>query len=515
MAIKQSEIEKLEELYTSALRLYELKEVRMALIGIKQMLENIAMLICEQEGIETKSKEIKELVSSFQHHFHFKYPIIHKKFYNNEVQKVFYDFLSYGNQASVENIVDIPLAEIEKLANILDWFKEYADFTSRPTSEENYINKDAQALNHCLRFVNIHNYQCIKALEIPNIPLDAQFIVFTGENGFGKTAILQAITIGLNGNMSDKEILCDNPNTKIKIEVRSKVYNPQYEPQTIINEFLGYGKTLSNSMITIKHLAAYGASRLQLESQESMSKETTRKSPVYNLFHDDGVLRNIEYRPDLAPYIIPFLKKMLPHISNIEYKEPAKRDWNHYSQERLIFLENGQEILTNNLSAGNKSIFGMIGDLIIRLSEFNYSKNLSDYEGIVLIDELEAHLHPKWQREFPRLLAEIFPKVQFIVTTHSAITFLGMPSNSVFYNVTSHPEKGTQAERIDIDIENLLPNQILTSPIFGMENIKHVQNQNGNKVRTEDNYVETLKREEVRNALKEAAKNFSFPPQKD
>ena len=325
--------------------------------------------------------------------------------------------------------------------------------------------------------------------------------------------------IGLYGNTDtdSKEFFCDNPKTYIKVEARttSQNYYNQNSPQILVNEFLGYGNSLSNAMISMKNFAAYGASRLQLESAESMSKGISRKSPVYNLFHNDGVLRNIEFEISNREYVngnnkfrenvISILKNIFPHIENVEY-ERFERTKNGFleNDSRLIFQENGTKIISEYLSAGNKSIFAMIGDLILRLGSFNA-------EGIVLIDELEAHLHPKWQREFPRLLAEIFPKVQFIVTTHSAITFLGMPSNSAFYHVTSDAEKGTQVEKIDIDIENLLPNHILTSPIFGMENIKHVENVDAQKVPTSElSYDEVKKRAETQAELKELAKKFVF-----
>ena len=75
-------------------------------------------------------------------------------------------------------------------------------------------------------------------------------------------------------------------------------------------------------------------------------------------------------------------------------------------------------------------------------------EKVSNLEGIVLIDELETHLHPKWQKEFPRLLSELFPKIQFIVTTHSPLVFLGMPPDkTVVYNVGRDENNQTEATK--------------------------------------------------------------------
>ena len=155
----------------------------------------------------------------------------------------------------------------------------------------------------------------------------------------------------------------------------------------------------------------------------------------------------------------------------------------------------------------------MVGDMLMRLFEAQPEVvNPNDLKGIVLIDEIEAHLHPIWQKEFPKILSSAFPKVQFIVTTHSVITFLGMPKNSVFYNVTRDKDTGTQVNRIDIDIENLLPNQILTSPIFGMQNILTSQNQTPDAVRTEDTFQQVIQRDDVRKQIKKLSENFKFEP---
>jgi predicted ATP-binding protein involved in virulence len=72
------------------------------------------------------------------------------------------------------------------------------------------------------------------------------------------------------------------------------------------------------------------------------------------------------------------------------------------------------------LSDGERSFLAIVGDLIRRLSLANPElKNPLLGAGVVLIDELELHLHPKWQREVVEKLRTTFPNIQFITTTHS------------------------------------------------------------------------------------------------
>jgi predicted ATP-binding protein involved in virulence len=146
----------------------------------------------------------------------------------------------------------------------------------------------------------------------------------------------------------------------------------------------------------------------------------------------------------------------------------------------------------------------MVGDMLIRfLKEQPGVTDPKELCGIVFIDELDLHLHPKWQRELPELFSRVFPKIQFIVSTHSVIPFLGAPKNSVFLKVTRNKKEGIQIQRINIDIKNLLPNSILTSPIFDLEGEDITQKNNKRllDIRTEDNYKKLLRNNEIKKKL--------------
>ncbi|MEH2447254.1 MAG: AAA family ATPase [Nostoc sp.] len=87
---------------------------------------------------------------------------------------------------------------------------------------------------------------------------------------------------------------------------------------------------------------------------------------------------------------------------------------------RMTVIKRGQELIINQLSDGEKCLLAMVGDLARRLAIANPSlPDPLEGEGVVLIDEIELHLHPKWQREIIPALTRTFPNCQFIVTTHS------------------------------------------------------------------------------------------------
>lgn len=124
------------------------------------------------------------------------------------------------------------------------------------------------------------------------------------------------------------------------------------------------------------------------------------------------------------------LKKFLPEFSKISIRR---------NPLRMITQKNGKEIRIDQLSDGEKNIIALIGDIVRRLSIANEHAQWLDYffnilndssasnseslntdsQGIILIDEIDLHLHPAWQRMvLPRLMAT-FPQCQFIVSTHS------------------------------------------------------------------------------------------------
>lgn len=87
---------------------------------------------------------------------------------------------------------------------------------------------------------------------------------------------------------------------------------------------------------------------------------------------------------------------------------------------QMVAIKHNTELSIAQLSEGEKCILAMTGDLARKLAIANPSReNPLEGEGIVLIDEVDLHLHPSWQGRIMPLLFRTFPNVQFIVTTHS------------------------------------------------------------------------------------------------
>ncbi|MEM7716939.1 MAG: AAA family ATPase [Cyanobacteria bacterium P01_A01_bin.68] len=100
---------------------------------------------------------------------------------------------------------------------------------------------------------------------------------------------------------------------------------------------------------------------------------------------------------------------------------------------RMTVKKQDRELNVNQLSDGEKCLLAMVGDLARRLAIAN--PGLDDPllgDGIVLIDEIELHLHPRWQRDIIPALKKTFPNCQFIVTTHSPQVISHVQPEGVF-----------------------------------------------------------------------------------
>ncbi|MBR5759411.1 MAG: AAA family ATPase, partial [Thermoguttaceae bacterium] len=108
-----------------------------------------------------------------------------------------------------------------------------------------------------------------------------------------------------------------------------------------------------------------------------------------------------------------------------------------------INTELKSKILIDSLSAGVKIIIGLVGDIAFRCVKLNPhlgSDALTKTPGVVLIDEIELHLHPEWQQVILPTLRSVFPRIQFIVTTHSPQVITSVPKECVRILGDGHAE---------------------------------------------------------------------------
>lgn len=108
-----------------------------------------------------------------------------------------------------------------------------------------------------------------------------------------------------------------------------------------------------------------------------------------------------------------------------------------FEQDRTYtfkITKGGQTFGFNEMSDGFKAVLNIIADLIIRMQDGNNVSSAYQKDGIVLIDEIETHLHLELQKMVLPFLTRLFPNIQFIVTTHSPFVLNSIP-NAVAYDL--------------------------------------------------------------------------------
>lgn len=337
-----------------------------------------------------------------------------------------------------------------------DWIEGTADF------ENNYIEE-----------VKILNFFSIDEAVI-NFSKSKE-IYFLGENGDGKSLFLMGIYLAFNGNFiiesTDQQktgrasdILRNNKIVSLSgIDDKGTEYSPQ-------------------RALYIENLFAYGTHRGRYSTDKPeeygfmslFDSEQTLTNPVTWL--KDQKLLELEKALDA--------NNMIGEIKDLPNSYPVKllEEMFHDLLERnveikiegtgVLFKEKGTVLTFDQLSEGYKSILIFVSDLLFRLSlNASEGQKINDLKGIVIVDEIDLHLHPKWQRVIIGKLRKLFPNIQFIFTTHSPTIIQGASDDAIIFRVYRNTEDGktrVSDSYFRKDLDHLMINTLLTSPLFGL-----------------------------------------------
>lgn len=152
---------------------------------------------------------------------------------------------------------------------------------------------------------------------------------------------------------------------------------------------------------------------------ESRSKGGVDFRSFFSWFRDREDLEN-ETRVDTPTFVdapLDAVRRAIERFTSFDRLRVRRQ-----APMRMTLQKLGTVLSVNQLSDGERNLLALVGDIARRLSLLNLKGNVDAIlagEGVVLIDEIELHLHPKWQREVISKLETTFPNCQFILTTHS------------------------------------------------------------------------------------------------
>lgn len=316
----------------------------------------------------------------------------------------------------------------------------------------------------------IRNFRCFKEHEFR---LNDSFNLLVGENGSGKTAVLEALSVAMGSlflgirGYGERHLRRDDARLKayesgpelnfeaaypVEVEAVGRLdERPVSWKRTLVTP---QGRTTSFGATQIKKIATeldervrtgepvvlpliafYGTGRLWLQPRDRGVRRTEGRKQELSRF--EGYRDTLDprcspreltrwiQRQDYAAYqerresdLYRIVKRamvgMVEHATDLRY-DPRREDV-------VVFFDDRDPQPFDNLSDGQRNILALAGDMATRMARLNPHLGeaaLTGTPGVVLIDEMDLHLHPTWQRHLVEDLRTTFPRIQFIGTSHS------------------------------------------------------------------------------------------------
>jgi len=292
-------------------------------------------------------------------------------------------------------------------------------------------------------FISEIEIKKIRHLENINILLsynEKKHLIITGINGSGKTSVLDEIC---NYFRYQDDIV----KNEIKLVISEKNFFR-------FNNQIGINLLFSNEDDKIElydqyskgnFVIAYFPDKRLFNSEVLGMASSVELNPFYKI--DDSKPREVFIQYLVNQYIhqlkaesekdikkVREIKKWFLHLENILAQlfddDTIKISCNLNTYDIDINRKNYEPFTFNTLSLGYSAAFDIIANLIMRMIQKN--KLTHDVDGIVLIDEPEAHLHVALQKKIMPILVSLFPNIQFIVATHSPFVISSLENAVVF-----------------------------------------------------------------------------------
>jgi predicted ATP-binding protein involved in virulence len=381
-----------------------------------------------------------------------------------ELQDLTEEFLSYKRQVLINELETAPfLGQILDLEDYIDKEKLSEKFNIIP--KEDFSKADIVTSDYFpIEYIHIKNFKSIDNLKV-NFKEDElskkSWLFLLGENGVGKSSILQAIAIGLS---ADKNLI--NPIVSSLIKKRkhtAEIIIKERNSENIISTTLiRKDSQIIQSGEFNSYLIGYGSLRLSVDEVETNSEKNISKISYENLFKPTRALNDVtkwlrsthKKDKDFFDRIAFSIKQLLPH-DNIDTTLSIKGNDITLGDSDSLFGE---------LSDGYKSTIILAIDIMMKLSDAH--SDMDKMSGIVIIDELGNQLHPRWQMRIVKQLRKVFPNINFIISTHHPLCLRGAEKDEIL--LLKNIENGVVADSELPNPASLRVDQILASEFFGL-----------------------------------------------
>ncbi len=368
--------------------------------------------------------------------------------------------------------------------------------------------------------LTIENIRCFENVSLKFVVGDRPYpwVTFLSENGGGKSTALQALGLLLAGPEGAQKLVPrpmgwlrdESVPGKIGARVHQDDNDPGQHGTEKVRRAFGFSynltgshpQTVNNKLYTEPSIVPAGQKILSwLRENAFTSKGTGWFSVGYGAFRrltrsPQIIVPSLEPQARFTNFQTQFdesepLSAFERWMVYLDYRIHTNKDSNAERQKelgiqainrvlpeeakfdsvtaecRIVFDIGGQKVPTISLSDGYRSILALAGDLVWRLIlAFPDSADPLRECGVVLIDELDIHLHPKWQRQIGTVLRETFPNLQFFVATHSPLVAAGAGEDALTLKFNFQDGSSSVHEVGNIAAMNV--DRILQSEGFGL-----------------------------------------------
>ena len=319
--------------------------------------------------------------------------------------------------------------------------------------------------------IEIRNFKAIEHLVLKISPGQFErepWMMLIGENGCGKSSILQGVGLALMGERHSNELGLD-----ARRYVRAKARNGKGFVKVWLTNIpdpieLSFSRKSRRFSVVPKEpkvlLLGYGATRL-LPHHTAETASRAKYIRIKNLFVPTAPLNDAEtWLSNTKKVTRNSFLTVERALQELLMLQPNAR----FSRTRGVVKVKTVDgpVTLHDLSDGFQSVVAMCVDIMISMVE--RWKDMQVAEGIVLLDEIEGHLHPSWKIEIVERLRRCFPRVTFLATTHDPLCLKGLNDSEIV--VLRRDESNRVRISTEVpEIEDLRADQILTSPhLFGL-----------------------------------------------
>lgn len=387
-----------------------------------------------------------------------------KKIY--ELEDLEIEFLSYKRWVLLNELDSTPF--LGKMLNLEDYKQDENWIEKIDNPRANFNKKDLIESDYFpIEYVRIINFKSIDDLTINfnSDELDKKSWLFLlGENGVGKSSILQAIAIGLKVDKKLVEPLI--PFLVKKRKQTAEIIIKERNNENVITTVLTRkDKSIAQSGHFNSYLIGYGSLRLSVDEIDNNSQKDVSKVSYENLFKPTKALN------DITKWLRNIHKNDIEFFNSIAYS--IKQLLPDDTIDNQLTIIKGEIVLGNSdklfseLSDGYKSTIILAIDIMMKLSDAQ--SDMDKMSGIVIIDELGNQLHPRWQMRIVKQLRTVFPNINFIISTHHPLCLRGAERKEILLLRNIDNEVVATSELPNPS--SLRVDQILASEFFGLSSL--------------------------------------------